>query len=60
MLASITSGVTEAIKIVGQVISAIFSTSGSWSAILPAVGLAIGIFVLITGIGIVKSLIKGY
>lgn len=68
MLTAITTGVTTAISIVGDVISAIFGTAsaegagiaGTWSAILPAVGLAVGIFVLITGIGIVKSLIKGY
>ena len=67
MLAAITSGVSTAITIGGDVISAIFGTAsesggvaGAWAAILPAVGLAVGFFVLRGGIGIVKSLIKGY
>lgn len=60
MLDAITSGVGTAITVGGQVIGAIFSSGGAWAAILPAVGLAVGFFVLRTGIGIVKSLIKGY
>lgn len=60
MIAAITTGVTTAITFVGNVIDAIFGSEGAWSDILPAVGLAVGVFVLITAVGILKSLIKGY
>lgn len=60
MLTAITSGVTTAIKVIGDVISAVTATDGAWSDVLPVVGLAVGFFVVITGVGVLKSLIKGY
>lgn len=60
MATAITTGITSAIKAVGDVISAIFGTEGAWSDVLPVVGLAVGFFVVSIGIGVVKSLIKGY
>lgn len=60
MASAITTGITSAITAVGNVITAIFGESGDWAAILPMVGLSVGIFVVTTGIAVVKSLIKGY
>lgn len=60
MLAAVTSGVTQIITYVGEVIDAIAGTSGAWSSVLPLVGLAVGMFVISFGIGTVKKLIKGY
>lgn len=60
MIAAITTGVTTAIGFVGDVVDAIFGTSGELAAVLPAVGLAIGVSLVGWGIGKVKSLIKGY
>lgn len=60
MIASITTGVSTAIGFVGDVVTAIFGESGELAAVLPAVGLAIGVSLVGWGIGKVKSLIKGY
>lgn len=60
MATAITTGITNAIKYVGQVFSAIFEAEGSWAAVLPVVGLAVGFFVCRVGIRILKSLVKGY
>lgn len=60
MLAQVTAGVTQIITYVGQVIDAIAGQTGAWTEILPLVGLAVGMFVISFGIGIVKKLIKGY
>lgn len=60
MIAAVTSGVTAAIGYLGDVVDAIFGTSGELAAVLPAIGLAIGVSLIGWGIGKVKSLIKGY
>ena len=60
MLAAVTTGVTTAIQYIGDVISAITGTNGAFADVLPLIGLAIGMFVVTFGIGVVKSLIKGY
>lgn len=60
MLAAVATGVTSAITYIGEVISAIADANGAFGAVLPLVGLAVGMFVVSFGIGIVKSLIKGY
>lgn len=67
MLATIKEGVTTVIGFVGSVISAIFGTasadggvSGSWSAILPVIGLGVGIFVIFFAVRTIKSLVQGY
>lgn len=60
MATAITDGIASAISAVGSVISAITSTTGAWSAVLPMVGLAVGFFVCRTGVRMLKSLIKGY
>lgn len=60
MGSAITTGITTAINSVGNVISAIVDTDGSWVAVLPMVGLAVGFFVCRTGVRMLKSLIKGY
>lgn len=58
MLDTIGTGVGSIITYVGDVISAI--TSGTWNALLPVIGLSIGVFFVIVAIRFVKSLIKGY
>ena len=60
MLNAIGTGVTNAITYIGNVVSAIFSENGTLAAILPAIGLSVGVFLVGWGIGQVKSLIKGY
>lgn len=60
MLAAITTGVTTAITYLGDVVTAIFGTSGALADVLPAIGLAIGVTLIGWGIGKVKSLIVGY
>lgn len=60
MLTAVTTGVTTAITYIGDVISAITSSEGAFADVLPLIGLAIGMFVVTFGIGVVKSLIKGY
>lgn len=60
MLAQVTAGVTQIITYVGQVIDAIAGSTGAWTEVLPLIGLAVGMFVISFGIGVVKKLIKGY
>lgn len=58
MAETITSGITSAITAVGNVLTAVMT--GSWSAVLPLVGLAVGFYVCRVGIRIIKSLVQGY
>lgn len=60
MLAAVAAGVTNAITYIGEVISAIADSNGAFAAVLPLIGLAVGMFVVSFGIGTVKRLIKGY
>lgn len=60
MAAAITAGITSAIGAVGDVISAIFGTDGTWAAILPVIGLGVGVFVIGFAIRTIKNLIQGY
>ncbi len=60
MLASIGTGVTSAISYVGEVLSAIVTTeTGELNAVLPVIGVAIGIAVVGWGIRTIKSLVWG-
>lgn len=67
MLDSITTGVTTVIGYVGNIIKAITGTvaesdavAGAWGALLPVIGLGIGVMFVMFAITTVKSLIKGY
>ena len=60
MVEAITSGVTQVITYVGQVITAITGASGAWKDLLPVIGLAIAVMFVIFAIRMIKSLIKGY
>lgn len=68
MLAAITTGVTTVIGYVGNIIKAITGTAaaeggsvdGAWGALLPVIGLGIGVMFVMFAITTVKSLIKGY
>lgn len=51
---------TDGVDAVGSVISAIFTSSGAWAAILPVVGLGIGFWVISRSINFVKTLVAGY
>lgn len=51
---------TDGVNAVGSVISAIFTSSGAWAAILPVVGLGIGFWVISRSINFVKMLVAGY
>lgn len=67
MLDAITTGVTTVIGFVGNIIKAIAGTAvesdavaGAWGALLPVIGLGIGVMFVMFAITTVKSLIKGY
>ena len=66
MISAITTGVTTFIGYVGNVISAITTAAteagggGAWNALLPVIGLGIGVMFVFFAISTVKSLIKGY
>lgn len=67
MLDAITTGVTTVIGYVGNIIKAITGTvaesdavAGVWGALLPVIGLGIGVMFVMFAITTVKSLIKGY
>lgn len=67
MLDAITTGVTTVIGYVGNIIKAITGTvaesdavAGAWGALLPVIGLGIGVMFVMFAITTVKSLIKGY
>lgn len=67
MLDAITTGVTTVIGYVGNIIKAISGTvaesdavAGAWGALLPVIGLGIGVMFVMFAITTVKSLIKGY
>lgn len=60
MISAIGSGVTAVIGYAGQVIDAIVSEGGAMVAILPVIGLAIGIGLVGWSIRTVKSLTWGF
>ena len=51
---------TDGVDAVGSVISAIFTSSGAWAALLPVIGLGIGFWVISRGVGFVKRLVAGF
>lgn len=60
MLEFITTGVTSAIAMGGNVVTAIFGESGSWAAVAPVIGLQIGMGVIGFAISKVKSITYGF
>lgn len=50
----------DGVTAVGSVVTAIFGSSGAWSALLPVIGLGIGFWVISRGIGFVKRLTSGF
>lgn len=62
MIQSITTGVTSAIAMGGQVVSAIFGTgdTATWSAVQPVIGLQIGMGVIGFVIAKIKSVTYGF
>lgn len=60
MMNAISTGVTAVIGYAGEVITAIVSDTGKMSAILPVIGLAVGIGLVGWGIRTVKSLTWGF
>lgn len=67
MLEAITTGVTTVIGYVGNIVKAITGTAsesdtlaGAWGALLPVIGLGIGVMFVMFAIMTVKRLIKGY
>lgn len=60
MLDAVTTGVTQVIAWFGQVLTAL-NTGGSWVALLPFIGVAVGIFVVFSAVRLIKSVIStGY
>ena len=60
MMNAIGTGVTSVIGFAGEVITAIVSETGEMAAMLPVIGLAIGIGLVGWGIRTVKSLTWGF
>lgn len=60
MLDAIKSGVTAVISMGGEVVTAIVGESGAFAALLPVIGVAIGIGLVGWGIRTVKSLTWGF
>lgn len=61
MITVIGDGVTAVIGWIGQVVSAIFDTTdGSMSALLPIIGVAVGIGIVGFGIRTIKNVVWGY
>lgn len=60
MMNAIGSGVTSVIGYAGEVVTALISESGALSALLPVIGMAIGIGLVGWGIRTVKSLTWGF
>ncbi len=57
---AVTTGVTSVIGWFGQVIAAVFG-GGTWSALLPFIGVAVGIFIAFAAVRVIKSIIStGY
>lgn len=59
MLAAIGSGVTEVISWGGEVLTAITGTDGAFAAVLPVIGISIGLGIVGWGIATIKSLVWG-
>lgn len=60
IITSITSGLTSLMTWVGSVVESIFTTSGALNVIAPMIGVAIATTIVYFGVGLIKSLIKGY
>lgn len=60
MIQNLTAGVTAVIGWFGDVVTALFGESGSWAALAPIVGVAVGIGIAFTAVRIIKSIVVGY
>lgn len=60
MMNAIGSGVTAVIGYAGDVVTALVSESGAFAALLPVIGMAVGIGLVGWGIRTVKSLTWGF
>lgn len=60
MIAEITTGVTNVITWVGQVVTAIFGSNGAMAPLLPIIGVAVGIGIVGFGIRTIKNVVWGY
>lgn len=60
MLEAIGTGVTKVIALGGEVVTAILGTDGAFAALLPVIGLSIGMGIVGWGIRTVKSLTWGF
>lgn len=59
LLGYATSVINSMIGWVGDVIGAIFNTNGSWSSIAPFLFIGLGITLILTAVGVVRSFIGG-
>lgn len=60
MMSAIGTGITSVIGYAGEVVTALVGESGALSALLPVVGMAVGIGLVGWGIRVVKSLTWGF
>lgn len=60
MINAITSGVGTVIEAAGKVVTAIISDGGAMNALLPVIGMAVGLGLVGWGIRTIKSLTWGF
>lgn len=60
MLNAIGTGVTEVISWGGEVLTAIVGETGAFGAVLPVVGISVGLGIVGWGIKTIKSLVWGF
>lgn len=60
MMSAIGTGITAVIGYAGEVVTALVGETGALSALLPVVGMAVGIGLVGWGIRVVKSLTWGF
>lgn len=60
MLEQIASGVTQVISFGGEVVTALLGDNGAFAALLPVIGMSIGMGVVGWGIRTIKSLTWGF
>ena len=60
MINAITSGVGTVIECAGDVVSAIITDGGAMNALLPVIGMAVGLGLVGWGIRTIKSLTWGF
>ena len=59
MLEAVSTGVTTVISWVGEVVSALTSTDGALSALLPLLAIGVAVTAVMLGVKVIRSIIWG-